>query len=108
MREYKKYRLLFRFFTKQVQYAKPPKAFAFEGGDQISRFYAFFTIKPLSSASIIRLSPAAYPPDKMLFGTDTPWHTPDMEKRLLGTLGLSDCDMDKITHKNAQKLLGIE
>ena len=46
-------------------------------------------------------------PDKMLFGTDTPWHTADMEKRLLGSLGLSDEDMDKITHKNAQKLLGL-
>ena len=47
-------------------------------------------------------------PDRMLFGTDTPWHTPDMEKRLLNTLGLSVEDMDKITHKNAGKLLGIE
>ena len=47
-------------------------------------------------------------PDRMLFGTDTPWHTSDMEKRLLDTLGLSNEDMDKITHKNAQKLLGVE
>lgn len=46
-------------------------------------------------------------PDKMLFGTDTPWHTPDMEKKLLDALELSSDDMDKITHKNAQKLLGI-
>ena len=46
-------------------------------------------------------------PDKMLFGTDTPWHTPDMEKRLLDSLNLSDEDMNKITHKNAQKLLGL-
>ncbi|MBQ8740458.1 MAG: amidohydrolase family protein [Clostridia bacterium] len=47
-------------------------------------------------------------PDKMLFGTDTPWHTADMEMRLLGSLGINDNDMDKITHKNAQKLLGLE
>ena len=46
-------------------------------------------------------------PDRMLFGTDTPWHTPDMEKRLLSTLNLSNDDMDKITHKNAMKRLGI-
>ncbi len=46
-------------------------------------------------------------PDKMLFGTDTPWHTPEMELRLLNNLELSDDDMAKITHKNAQKLLGI-
>ena len=47
-------------------------------------------------------------PDRMLFGTDTPWHTPDMEMRLLNTLELSKEDMNKITHKNAQKLLGID
>ena len=46
-------------------------------------------------------------PDKILFGTDTPWHTPKMEKTLLNTLGITPEDMDKITHKNAQKLLGI-
>lgn len=45
--------------------------------------------------------------DKMLFGTDTPWHTPEMEKRLLSTLEISSDDMEKITHKNAEKLLGI-
>lgn len=47
-------------------------------------------------------------PDKMLFCTDTPWHTADMEMRLLDSLGLTQDNMDKITHKNAQKLLGIE
>ncbi len=46
-------------------------------------------------------------PDKMLFGTDTPWHTPEMELRLLKNIGLSDDDMDKIKYKNAVKLLGI-
>lgn len=45
--------------------------------------------------------------DKMLFGTDTPWHTATMELRLLESLGLSEAEMDKITHKNAEKLLGI-
>ena len=45
--------------------------------------------------------------DRLLFGTDTPWHTADMEMRLLSTLTLSDEDKDKITHKNAMKLLGI-
>jgi predicted TIM-barrel fold metal-dependent hydrolase len=47
-------------------------------------------------------------PDRMLFGTDTPWHTPQMEMTLLSTLGLSDEDMDKIKYKNAAKLLGME
>ena len=49
---------------------------------------------------------ALHTPDKILFGTDTPWHTPHMELRLLNALGLSEQDMDKITHKNALKLLG--
>ena len=45
--------------------------------------------------------------DKMLFGTDSPWHTADMEMRLLNSLGISDSDMEKISHKNAFGLLGI-
>ncbi len=45
--------------------------------------------------------------EKMLFGTDTPWHTAEMEMRLLSSLGLSDAEMADITHKNAMKLLGI-
>ncbi len=43
--------------------------------------------------------------DKLLFGTDSPWHTADMELRMLSTLGLGEEDMAKITHINAQKLL---
>lgn len=46
--------------------------------------------------------------DKILFGTDTPWHTPKMELRLLNNLNLSTEDFAKITHLNAKRLLGIE
>lgn len=42
---------------------------------------------------------------KMLFGTDSPWHTPELEMRLLNTLGLSDEEMDMICFKNAENLL---
>ena len=45
--------------------------------------------------------------DKLLFGTDTPWHTPSMELRLLSSLDMSEEDREKIFYKNAQKLLGI-
>ncbi len=45
--------------------------------------------------------------DKILFGTDTPWHTANMELRLLNSLNLSEQEMEKITHKNAEKLLNI-
>ena len=43
--------------------------------------------------------------DKLLFGTDSPWHTPTMELNMQNTLGLSDEEKDKINYKNAQKLL---
>ncbi len=45
--------------------------------------------------------------DKILFGTDSPWHTADMELKLLNSLLLSQSDMDKITHKNALQMLEI-
>ncbi len=45
--------------------------------------------------------------NRLVFGTDCPWHTASMEMRLLNSLNLSKEDMEKITHKNAEKLLGI-
>ena len=45
--------------------------------------------------------------DKMLFGTDTPWHTANMEIRLIDSLGLGEIEKNKIFHENAEKLLGI-
>jgi predicted TIM-barrel fold metal-dependent hydrolase len=45
--------------------------------------------------------------NKIIFGTDSPWHTAEMEMKLLNTLEISHADWEKITHKNAEKLLGI-
>lgn len=45
--------------------------------------------------------------DKILFGSDSPWHTASMELTLLNTLEISHADFEKITHQNAEKLLGI-
>lgn len=45
--------------------------------------------------------------DKILFGTDMPWHSANMEKNLLDTLELSDSEKNKICCENAKKLLGI-
>lgn len=46
--------------------------------------------------------------DKILFGTDTPWHTADMEMRLLSTLGFTEDELNAVKYKNAQKLLDIQ
>ena len=46
-------------------------------------------------------------PDRLLFGSDLPWHRPCWEQRLLNTLDLSTGDLEKIYYKNAQKLLGL-
>lgn len=44
-------------------------------------------------------------PDRLLFGSDLPWHRPLWEKRLLDTLELSDGDREKICCGNALRLL---
>lgn len=46
-------------------------------------------------------------PDRLLFGSDLPWHRPEWELRLLDTLELSQEDKEKICSGNAKKLLGI-
>lgn len=46
-------------------------------------------------------------PDRLLFGSDLPWHRPSWEKRLLETLELSDGDKEKICCDNAKRLLEI-
>ncbi len=46
--------------------------------------------------------------DKLLFGSDMPWHRPEWELRLLNSLDLSESDREKIFFKNAMKLLSIK
>lgn len=46
-------------------------------------------------------------PDKLLFGSDMPWHRPSWELRLLDTLDISPADREKILWKNAANLLGL-
>lgn len=45
--------------------------------------------------------------DKFLFGTDTPWHTVLMEKRLLNTLSLSEAEAENLYFGNACQLLSF-
>ena len=47
-------------------------------------------------------------PDRLVFASDTPWHRPEWEMRLINTLDLSDSDREKIFCINAKRLLGIE
>lgn len=46
--------------------------------------------------------------NRLLFGTDTPWHTPAMERRLLDRLSLSEAEREAVFSGNAKRLLGIE
>ncbi len=45
--------------------------------------------------------------DKILFGSDFPWHKSVMEKEFIESLDFSDEDKKKILGENARKLLGI-
>ena len=46
-------------------------------------------------------------PDRLLFGSDMPWHRPSWELRLLDTLDISPADREKILWKNAAGLLKL-
>ncbi len=46
-------------------------------------------------------------PERLLFGSDMPWHRPAWELRLLDSLDLSPADREKICFRNAQKLLNL-
>lgn len=45
--------------------------------------------------------------DRLLFGSDMPWHRPQWELRLLDSLDISPADRDKICFQNAMGLLGL-
>jgi predicted TIM-barrel fold metal-dependent hydrolase len=55
-------------------------------------------------------------PDKLIFGTDSPFNDVGVHTRIIDVLGhpppwgmnLSRADRDKILYKNAEHLLGIE
>lgn len=45
--------------------------------------------------------------DRMLFGTDSPWHQAEMEMRLLSSLSLTDAELEQIYSGNARRLLRL-
>ncbi len=46
--------------------------------------------------------------DKILFGSDSPWESPKDTMEFLIKSGITGEDMEKITHRNAEKILGIK
>lgn len=47
-------------------------------------------------------------PEKLLFGSDMPWHRPSWELYLLDELEISPSDREKILFRNAQHLLKLD
>ena len=45
--------------------------------------------------------------DRMLFGTDSPWHSAEMERALLSSLSLTEEELAKIYSGNARRLLRL-
>ena len=45
--------------------------------------------------------------DRLLFASDGPWHSPEKEKVFLNNLRISKDDLEKIYHKNIEKLIKI-
>ncbi len=49
----------------------------------------------------------SHDPERILFGSDTPWASPRMTADFIESLGLHDTLLEKIFETNARKLLGI-
>lgn len=45
--------------------------------------------------------------ERMLFGTDSPWHSAELERRLLTSLSLTEEELSKIYCENAKNLLQL-
>ena len=58
--------------------------------------------RPVAQAIVDR-----HGPEKLVFGSDTPWHRPAWELRLLNSLDLSHEDRERILWKNAKELLNL-
>lgn len=60
----------------------------------------------LSRSTALKIA-EKYGIDRLLFATDSPWHTPGLERRLLETMGLSEDEKTAVFSGNAKKLLNI-
>ncbi len=104
--------------VKALKMFTSPVVFAHWGGwlfwkevyDSLAGTEAYFDVSfgygalPREYAMIIIKKHGA---DKLLLGSDGPWHTVGMETRFLETLQLTEEEKEKIYYKNAKELLGI-
>ncbi len=58
--------------------------------------------KPIAQAIVDK-----HTPERLLFGSDMPWHRPEWELRLISSLDISEDDRQKIFYRNAMSLLGL-
>lgn len=65
--------------------------------------FGYGTVPRLTAKKIIE----KHGTDKLLFGSDGPWHSPRMEYRMLNSLGLNEEEKNAIYYKNALKLLDL-
>ena len=87
---------------------------AFNQWDEVEEYLlnsrAFFDISVVSRF----INPSQYKriienhgTDRILFGSDSPWESPSDTLKFLKSSGLTENDMELITHKNAEKILNI-
>lgn len=83
--------------------------------DDVEKYLVGMPLYLDTSFSVTQMEPAQarrivenHGPDRILFGTDSPWEAPKDTIAALHRLGLAETDMTKILHKNAVKLLNLQ
>ncbi|NLG36464.1 MAG: amidohydrolase [Clostridiales bacterium] len=64
---------------------------------------SLYAIAPERARALIRL----YGADRVLFGSDFPMWDPALELTLLGRVGLTDDERERVLYRNARELLGL-
>lgn len=70
-------------------------------------FDTAFTADPWLDREMFRSIIRRHGADKILFGSDYPWHLPQMELELIDSLGITEEEKGLILGENAARLLGL-